>query len=848
MASIDFIYQNEYQKEISFPLGGIGSGCVGLSGDGRLIDWELHSRPNKQSVNGFTHFAIKAQQGNHVLGARVLQSDTRKDFMGSNRQAAHSWGYGHGIDRNTMAGFVHFRNVTFHGNFPVAEVEYGDPDFPARMRLTAFNPFIPSNVFDSSLPAAFFEWEIQNTSTQEITYTIAFSCRNPLLGRTANHKANGKGYTGVRFSNSNLKHNADAGTALIATDCENTAIQEYWYRGEWFDALTTFWNDFSSPCPLKERHYARGNRGEGEMATLSSSITIPAGGTGRICFLLTWHFQLMEKYWGKSTFGRRYRWKQYYAKSFCDAAAVADYCFANWARLKEETFLFRDTLFQSEVPECVLDAIQGNLAILKSSTCLRLQDGAFYTFEGSNADSGSCEGSCTHVWNYAYALAFLFPERERSMRELEYSSSLKKSGAVNFRLMLPLRSKHLFRGVCADGQMGGLLKFYREWMLCGDENWRKKYWPAVQRSLAFAWSEKNPYQWDPQRKGVFTGQQHHTLDMELFGPNSWITGYYLAALRAAQELARADGDEAAAREYSQIFQKGSAYVERELFNGRHYIQQINLKDPSVLKQFGKEKVYWNTETQEMKYQYAEGCEIDQVIAQWHANLLGLGSVFQPAHLHQALEEIYRQNFKQMRSFNNPCRVYAADGEAGLVICSWEGGAPAIPLPYAQETMCGFEYAAACLMLQEGMERQALEIVSAIRARYDGQKRNPWAEIECGGSYVRSLASYSLLLAYSGLIFDLPHQRMGFRPLKPGSYFFALDGCWGSVHYCREEMKIQIRYGTIRLKQIAAPFEAVSLTVNSNPVPFTTHGRELLLQQERTIAAGDAICIKFSVNV
>ena len=82
MASIDFIYQNEYQKEISFPLGGIGSGCVGLSGDGRLIDWELHSRPNKQSVNGFTHFAIKAQQGNHVLGARVLQSDTRKDFMG----------------------------------------------------------------------------------------------------------------------------------------------------------------------------------------------------------------------------------------------------------------------------------------------------------------------------------------------------------------------------------------------------------------------------------------------------------------------------------------------------------------------------------------------------------------------------------------------------------------------------------------------------------------------------------------------------------------------------------------------------------------------------------------------
>ncbi len=140
----------------------------------------------------------------------------------------------------------------------------------------------------------------------------------------------------------------------------------------------------------------------------------------------------MEKYWGKAPLGGDTVGSNTMQKAFCDAAAVADYCFANWARLKEETFLFRDTLFQSEVPECVLDAVQGNLAILKSSTCLRLQDGAFYTFEGSNADSGSCEGSCTHVWNYAYALAFLFPELERSMRELEYSSSLKKAGLLIF--------------------------------------------------------------------------------------------------------------------------------------------------------------------------------------------------------------------------------------------------------------------------------------------------------------------------------------------------------------------------------------------------------------------------------
>lgn len=838
---VDFVYKGARQSEISFPLGGIGSGCVGLSGDGRLIDWELHNRPNKQSVNGFTHFAIKAQEGGRVLDTRVLQGDTRKDFMGSSRRAAHSWGYGHGIDRNTMAGFVHFEDVTFHGNFPIAEVDYCDQAFPGEARLTACNPFIPSNVFDSSLPAAFFEWEIENTSAKTLTYTIALSCRNPLPGRAENRFAQGGAFAGIRFSNGYGARDSRTGTALIATDCKNVSHQEYWYRGEWFDALTTFWNDFSAAGPLKNRRYDRG-AAEGEMATLCASVTVPPGRTESVRFLLAWHFPFVEKYWGRAVPGRRYRWRQCYSKSFENAEAVAGYCFSNWNRLWSETRLFRNALFSSDLPGCVLDAIQGNLAILKSSTCLRLEDGSFYTFEGSNPDSGSCEGSCTHVWNYSYALAFLFPELERSMRELEYTHSLKKSGAVNFRLMLPFRAKNLFRNVCADGQLGGVLKFYREWRLCGSDEWRKAYWPAVQRSLAFAWSPKNPFRWDPRREGVITGQQHHTLDMELFGPNSWITGYYLAALRAAERLALAEGDTDAAESYRRMFQTGSAYVERELFNGRHYIQKIDLKDKAVLHRFGKEKVYWNEEAREIKYQYAGGCEIDQVIAQWHANLLGLGDIFQPEHLRKALEEIYRQNFKQMRDFNNPCRVYAADEEAGAVICNWEGEAPAIPLPYAQETMCGFEYAAACLMLQEGMEAQALEIISALRGRYDGRKRNPWAEIECGSSYVRSLASYSLLLAYSGFVFDMPNGGMGFRPLRQGVYFFALEGCWGTVRYSGEGMEIRPLYGAVRLERIAVPFEARSLTCGGVPVPFEMREGALLLRQALALEAGETLWI------
>ncbi|MQC28213.1 MAG: hypothetical protein DWG74_03905 [Chloroflexi bacterium] len=56
----EFIYQGAKTSQISFPLGGIGTGCIGLGGNGRLFDWEIYNRPNRGSVNGFTHFAIRA--------------------------------------------------------------------------------------------------------------------------------------------------------------------------------------------------------------------------------------------------------------------------------------------------------------------------------------------------------------------------------------------------------------------------------------------------------------------------------------------------------------------------------------------------------------------------------------------------------------------------------------------------------------------------------------------------------------------------------------------------------------------------------------------------------------------
>jgi len=96
-----FVYQGDHLNEISFPLGGIGTGSIGLSGAGRLIDWEIFNRPNKQSLNSFSHFAVKIEEDGRVVDTRVLNSDLPPPYMGE-QSGANFGGYGFGPTRNLL--------------------------------------------------------------------------------------------------------------------------------------------------------------------------------------------------------------------------------------------------------------------------------------------------------------------------------------------------------------------------------------------------------------------------------------------------------------------------------------------------------------------------------------------------------------------------------------------------------------------------------------------------------------------------------------------------------------------------------------------------------------------------
>lgn len=549
------VYRGPKTKEISFPLGGIGTGCIGLAGNGRLIDWEIFNHPSKGSANGFSHFAIKAEAGGKVLDARVLQGDLQPPYTGRYSDSRYS-GYGFGPDRSTLAGLPHFREVVFTGEFPLATLDFIDGQFPGTVRMTAFNPFIPLNDHDSSLPGAFFEITVTNPMTIPVTYTLAMSLSNPHPADTTLNR-----YDRINdihrlklFSDRFQANEPEFGDLSVATDYPDVSWQEYWYRGRWFDNLGIYWRDFTSPGRFADRTYtAPSGKGIQDTGTLAAHIRLEPGCTEKVRFLLTWSFPNCHNSWNPEKGGcgcsdgecppvKPRIWRNYYGTQFADSTASAVYALGNWDRLYRETLLFKEALFSSTLPLEALDAVSANISILKSPTCLRLEDGSFYGFEGCHCTEGCCEGSCTHVWNYAYALPFLFPKLERSMRNLDYTYNQREDGSMCFRLQLPLgRERSGFRA-CADGQFGGVIKAYRDWKISGDTEWLKTIWPAVRKSIEFAWAPTNEDAWDADKDGVLEGRQHHTLDMELFGPNAWLTGFYLAALKAGAEMAEYLGE------------------------------------------------------------------------------------------------------------------------------------------------------------------------------------------------------------------------------------------------------------------------------------------------------------------
>ncbi|MDR1173892.1 MAG: hypothetical protein LBK83_00300 [Treponema sp.] len=772
---------NEKSSAVRFLLGGIGTGNISLDQNARFIDFELWNRPNKGFRSPYTFFAVRAQSADGKVYTKALES-----------RLAPPFGHGHGAPVQDLGGISRFRHSEMSGDYPFAHYVLTDEKMPLEAELEAFTPFIPLNADDSSLPGAVLRYSIKNTSASPLSVSVAGSfCnlsswdRHSGYGLTVNKYVDKGEYRGIHFlpgdkSEKDLNYFE---MALLSTEKQNVSYLEKWAEGAWLDGFQDFWNDFTTDGELSP---GRPLKGEGNtlvknaapVGSLCVKKEVKPGETARFEFILSWYQPNRIKSWNIETpvSPEHPTIRNYYAK-FGPALESAAYLIKNLPRLEAESRKFVKTLNSSTLPGYVIEAVSATITVIRSNTCFRVEDGTFFAWEGCNDTTGSCDGNCTHVWNYTQTMAFLFPELERSMRRTEFLQETEDDGRQYFRSYHYLNDPHHDMPPAADGQLGTIIRLYRDWKLCGDDGFIRELWPRAKLALEYAFTY-----WDKDGDGLLDGQQHNTYDIEFYGVSSMINSIFFASLRAGEEISLYLGDMASAEKYRAVREKGAKKLDSLTFNGEYYEQNLD-------------------DINRYKYQYGKGCLADQLLGQQLAHISGLGYLMDKDHVKSATKSIFTYNFlDDFSDFTNIQRTYALNNDSGLLICTWpRGGRPEIPFVYCDEVWTGIEYQVASHLIYEGFVTEGLKIVEACRDRHDGIERSPWNEVECGHHYARSLASYGVLLALTGFRCDAVNKKLYFKPVinrENFTGFFCCAAGWGFYHQHIEGGKTSGRVETL----------------------------------------------------
>jgi uncharacterized protein (DUF608 family) len=800
--------------QIALPLGGIGTGCICLNGCGGLQDFSIRHAPNTSAMPDRHQpqdagFALLHLPGTGITRLVEGPFPAEKIYnLGLKSQGYNGGGF---------EGLPRFRQCQFRGEYPFGMVDLSDEKLPLAVTITGFNPFIPLDDVNSGIPCAILEYTLKNTSQEAVDYQFSYHLSHlAQKGIQTQPRSQPVQGLGVSFSNDEPSASPGFGSAAFGILGGDPSIKARWFQGGWFDAMSALWREISNGQfrPNDGTGGAPGNARTGGSLLVSGSLLPGAEITYPI--VIVWYFPNIPDPTCSCTDGScQTGWHPFYVTQWKDALDVLLYVREHYGSLRSRTWAFHDQLFSSSLPPVVLDAVSANLAVLKSPTVLRHESGNVWAWEGCFCDQGCCPGSCTHVWNYAQALPRLFPALERTLRQQELEGSMDARGHINFRAAPPDReTSHDFHAA-ADGQLGGIMKTYREWQISGDRDWLQRMYPLAKRSMDFCIE-----QWDPHRRGWLEEPHHNTYDIEFWGPDGMCSSFYLGALQAMSQLAHDSGHPEDATEYEELSREGANRIDEELFNGEYYQQNVQyegLRDQSFVEflstlpgDFTEEQQLLKTEGP--KYQYGTGCLSDGVFGAWLARLCGLESPQNRENIRRHLQSVYRHNFKQslVEHANVQRPGFAIGDEAGLLLCTWpRGGKPTLPFVYSDEVWTGIEYQVASHMIAEGMIAEGLRITEAVRARYDGRTRNPWNEYECGSYYARAMASYALLLAYSGISYSAPDKTLRLSPKtaqRPFTCFFSTATAWGSLTLLENAVEIAVEEGELAVDHIEVSVE------------------------------------------
>jgi non-lysosomal glucosylceramidase len=817
------VYTGAALRAVAMPLGGIGTGSVAICGDGGLRQWQLCNKVNHLGHVPHSFFGVWTKKGGLSPLSRVLMSDAQYDESSFTPSASVNDHVVPAGSRRLLERLPGVGEIRFTGAYPIAELEYLDGALPVAVWLEAFSPFAPLDPEDSGIPAVLFNFTVRNPDGAKPAWVSLLATlqnavgwdglseidgvRNPGYGGNGNAIASLRDLTALHMTNATLPPgHPQAGEMVLALRAPE-ADDQVSVVPQWAD-VDRLWADFAhdglltEPPPGVGRPSAPGTTWNGAIAL---RFKLEPGESRVVRFVLAWYFPNRYVDWDQGRMGFMDRKSAFwlgnaYSNRFDSALAVAEYVRDEGERLTELTRRFQGAFYDSTLPEALLDAAGSQISTLRTPTCLWLENGEFHGFEGCCgastthcAGAGCCPMDCTHVWNYEMTLAALFPSLERAMRETDLLVQMHPSGYIPHRTILPTYLPRAWdrpiggpENPALDGMLGTVLKTYREVLRGAERAWFDRMWPRVKRLMHYVMTEH-----DVNGDGVIRGEQPNTYDISVYGANTFIGSLYLAALRAAEEMARLQDEDDLVGVYRERFETGRENLDAAVWNGEYWHQDVKL-------------------AVHPEHQWGVGCHSDQLLGQWWAHALGLGYVLPEEHVRRAVKSIFAYNWRtDFVDFGQKPRVFADESDSGLLNCTWPGsGRPGVPTLYSDEVWTGVEYAVAALLLFEGMVDEALTIVQGARARYDGTRRSPWNEVECGDHYVRPMSSWALLEAASGVRYDAIHKALTVTPRLAADelrcFFVAGEG-WGRLSHIRDatqiDFKLEVYYGSLKLASV-----------------------------------------------
>lgn len=820
--------KNELQY-IGMPVGGINSGMVYLGGDGRLWLWDVFNKNQTGVIYKNVKWHEKIQGNFDFLrpfdGANYVEpvKDVRPFEQGFAIRIEY--------DNKTIIKRLQsddWAEIAFESTYPIGTIKYLDDTLPVNIQLQAFSPFIPLNEDDSGLPITILNFQVENKTSNPVKVTLTGWLEN----KSCIYTAIDEQYP--RVNKATIKD--DFAAILASTESFNWVDEAFKNAPDYGNFCLTSFNtnslvNTSAALAMNDSFFNAENKNlskkansEKNIASVGNTITLKPNEKQELNYGISWYSPNLSFANLPNDKGR------YYTNRFKSSQAVAEYVSKHLRDLMGQTKLWRDTWYnESTLPYWFLERTFINTSTLATTTCHRFKSGRFYAWEGV----GSCAGTCNHVWQYAHAVARIFPNLERDTRErVDLGVGFYEDGHIGFRSEYDTQP-------AIDGQAGRVLGIYREHQMSVDDSFLRRNWPKTKKAIEYILKQ------DRNGDGMTDTQLENTLDAKWPGEIAWIVTLTLASIKASQIMAEEMNDTSFAEICKNYVEKGKANLEQHLYNGEYFIHRPDpAKGKTVLGSY-------NT------------CHIDQVYGQSWAFQVGIGRIIDQQKTLSALKALWKYNFTTdvgpYLQTHHGGRPYALPGEGGMIMNT---NPKNDPLPYGvkdedawqatyfHECMSGFEHQVASHMMAEGMVEEALILTRAIHDRYHAFKRNPFNEVECSDHYARAMASYGTFITACGFEYHGPKGYIRFAPkLSPSEFkapFTSAKG-WGSYAQSiakdnKQTHNLTLQYGSLDLQSIglekADNKKIKNLTVvlgnEKIPAQFKQDGKSILVQFDKKL--------------